>query len=116
MATPKSKKSSARRRSSRSGSLVAPAYLITFKVYAFDAGGNARDGDEAINDRAYTGSKVTLASDGTAGDVLRALKDEGLVKKTARVAQVYIDDSKWPDTVYIDDAKTEMPIFQLEAV
>jgi hypothetical protein len=88
---------------------------VTFKVYTLDVWGNARDGYE-VNDRSYTGSKVTLAESGTAGDILRALKDEGLVKKTARVAQMDIDDSNWPYAVYVNAAKTSKPVFELEAV
>lgn len=85
---------------------------VTFGVYTLDVWGNARDGYE-VNDRSYTGSRVRLSADGTKADLLRALKEEGLVKKTARTSQMEVDDSNWPYAVYINAAKDSKPIFEL---
>lgn len=106
------KRSAARSASVNGRRSVRNSDSVTFKVYTLDVWGNAKDGYE-VNDRSYTGSKVTLSSSGTKADLLRALKDEGLVKKTARVAQMEVDDSNWPYFVSVDAAKTSKPIFQL---
>ena len=84
--------------------------MAKWRVFSLDVWGNANDGYE-VNDRSGVGT-IQLPEEFTDAQLIRALKDAGIVRKTIRMSQVAIDgDDTW---ISIDDAKDGMPVFQLE--
>ena len=86
--------------------------ISTWRVFSLDVWGNARDGYE-VNDRSGIG-KVRLPDDATNEQIVRALKDAGILRKTVRMSQIAIDGDDM--FISIDQAKDGKPVFQLEVI
>jgi hypothetical protein len=84
-------------------------YEITI-IDHFDVWGNAKDGWEVNNSRYHTRDKEILLKDRLdEKNLLKLLKKEGLIKKTAKVKSLNID---WRfNTLYVNDNKNDYPLY-----
>ena len=98
-----------RESSGRSRTTRDPA-MSTWRVFSLDVWGNPRDGFE-VNDRSGIGS-IQLNDDATDAQIVRALKDAGIMRKTVRMNQLRIDGDDM--LIFIDQARDARPVFQLE--
>jgi hypothetical protein len=84
-------------------------YEITI-IDHFDVWGNAKDGWDVNNSRYHLrDKKVVLKNELDEKSLLKLLKKEDLIKKTAKVKSLKID---WQfDTIYVNEKKNDHPLY-----
>ena len=86
----------------------------TYTVHGLDVWGNAREGFD-VNDVYPSRGRVTIFDDATDAEVVQALKREGFISPRIRVASVAIDGESGY-SLYINEARTGKPVYELRAV
>ena len=81
---------------------------------SLDVWGNRRDGFQ-VNDVFRTGSRITVPRDASHRQIVRALIEEGALRRTAlgKVEVEFPGAESWGE---INDAKTGKPLYQLQQV
>lgn len=88
--------------------------MALYQLINLDVWGNARDGFE-VNDRYATSTYVSIPEDSSDAEIVKILKDEGIIKKGIRTASVEIDGD-FEYSLYINEKKTGRPGFELMRV
>lgn len=87
---------------------------MRYEIIDYDVWGNERDGFN-VNQSFHTGHFVEIPEDATDAEIVRILKDEGVLKKTVRTASVGIEGESGYD-LYFTHLPTSRPEFELRAV
>lgn len=88
--------------------------MALYQLINLDVWGNARDGFE-VNAAYSTNTYVELPLEATDAEIIKILKDEGLIKKGIRASSVKIEGE--PEySLYFYHAKTMRPEFELRRV
>ena len=87
---------------------------MRYELINYDVWGNAREGFW-VNNAFHTHQYVDIPEDASDGEIIRILKDEGIIKKSARYGSIRIDGESGYN-LYFTHAPTERPEFELLAV
>ena len=85
-----------------------------YEIISYDVLGNEKDGFE-VNDARHTGVFVSLTKDASDEQIIRALKNEGYIKRNCRFATFEMDHSfgEPPQCIYVEIKKTGAPFCEL---
>ena len=86
---------------------------MRYEIIDYDVWGNEKDGFE-VNQAFYTGHYVDIPENASDAEVVRILKDEGVLKKTVRTSSVGIEGEEGY-TLYFTHLPTARPEFELRA-
>jgi len=82
-----------------------------YGIHSLDVWGNEEDGFE-VNEIYSKDQDLEIPTQATNSEIIRILKEEGFINKTAKNENIEIDDSG--DEIWINDARTGEPIYNLK--
>ena len=88
--------------------------FTVYDVHGLDVWGNAREGFD-VNDVYPSRGKVTIYDDATDKEVVQSLKREGFIDSNIRFSSVTVDGEAG-DYLYIGEARTSRPVYELRPV
>jgi hypothetical protein len=86
---------------------------MRYQLIEYDVWGNQRDGFE-VNQSFYTDQYADIPEGASDAEIVRILKDEGIIKKSARASSVEIEGEEGYD-LYFKHRPTGRPEFELRA-
>lgn len=87
---------------------------MKYELIEYDVWGNRRDGFE-INEKYRTGVYVNIPDEAGNVQIIRILKNAGIIKKSVRHSSVEIEGEEGYN-LYFTHGPTGQPVFELEAV
>ena len=86
--------------------------LRTYNVHGLDVWGNEKDGFE-VNDVYPSRGRVKIHDDASDAEVVRVLKAEGLIDRNIRFKSVEVDWNERGYEIYINEARSGRPVYEL---
>lgn len=87
--------------------------MKTYKVHTYDVWGNKNDGFE-VNDVYPSCATIELPDDATDADIVRALKDVGVINAKCRTSSFEVD-GETDYTMYVNYLPIGYPVCELRA-